>query len=136
MSDMKIRLVCAACVAYGCKAGELQSELRTTEAERKHHEMIAGCLRTDLEYMTRERAEARAKCAEAVQEINRLMVLVGEEGIAKERAEARLAEYERALIAIRDGDPHDHLRGNAAKWPCIIAKDALALPAPPATGGE
>jgi len=30
----------------------LVEALRATEAERKHHEMTAGCLRTDLEYAT------------------------------------------------------------------------------------
>jgi len=43
----------------------LAAALRGTESERKHHENTAGCLRTDLEYMTRERDEARAIVAEA-----------------------------------------------------------------------
>lgn len=37
--------------------------LRNTESERRHHEIQASTLRTDLEYMTRERDEARAKLA-------------------------------------------------------------------------
>ena len=37
-------------------------EIKNLEAERKHWEMTAGTLRTDLEYMTRERDAALAEC--------------------------------------------------------------------------
>ena len=47
-------------------------EIKNLEAERKHWEMTAGTLRTDLEYMTRR----------------------------AEKAEARLAEYEKSHISI------------------------------------
>lgn len=58
-------------VKDGNMISALKAELSATESERKHHENTAGCLRTDLEYMTRraetaerERDEARAKLAE------------------------------------------------------------------------
>lgn len=35
-------------------------ERDATEAERKHWQMTAGCLRTDLEYMTRRAEQAEA----------------------------------------------------------------------------
>ncbi len=43
---------------------ELAAALRATESERKHHENTAGCLRTDLEYVTRRAEQAEARLAE------------------------------------------------------------------------
>jgi len=40
------------------------AERDATESERKHWEMTAGTLRTDLEYMTRRAEQAEARLAE------------------------------------------------------------------------
>lgn len=44
-----------------CKPMIKIEDRQDSEAERAHHAMTAGCLRTDLEHMTRERDEALAR---------------------------------------------------------------------------
>ena len=87
------------------------AELAATESERKAWENTAGCLRTDLEYMTRERDKALAdseRSGELYQDIGRQL----SEAIARaEQAEARLAEYERW-----QGDAEKVANDVAVKW--------------------
>lgn len=49
---------CAANARAIAALPDLIDELRNTESERAHHAIQASSLRTDLEYMTRERDEA------------------------------------------------------------------------------
>jgi len=110
-------------------------EIKNLEAERKHWEMTAGTLRTDLEYMTRERDALKSEnqCGfscngayvigsqESIEQVKkwcneastipefRKSILI--ERARAEQAEARLAEYERW-----QGDAEKVANDVAVKW--------------------
>ena len=69
-------------------------EIKNLEAERKHWEMTAGTLRTDLEYMTRRAEQAEARLAEYER-------WQGDaEKVANDVAVKWISEYEPALAPI------------------------------------
>jgi len=103
---------------FGGLIGEISAALRAviserdaTESERKHHENTAGCLRTDLEYMTRERDEYKAALQSNEGYMHSSQVAFEQMRARAEQAEARLAEYERW-----QGDAEKVANDVAVKW--------------------